>query len=237
MTTSETLLAVQESDTAIDRLVHRRASLPERADLAAAQARVADVDRRSAEVQARRDEIEARQDRLEQEMGRTEARIVEVEKRLYSGSVSASRELQAMSDEVESLKARRSSLEDDVLAAMEEAEPVDAELAVLASEREGTVAEIDRLEAAIARAEVAIDAELAERRAQRAEEVVVVPGELLATYEKLRAKLGGVGAARLVGASCTGCHLTLPATELDRIKREPPDALMFCDQCGRILVR
>ena len=49
--------------------------------------------------------------------------------------------------------------------------------------------------------------------------------------------LGGVGAARLVGPSCTGCHLTLPAQELDRIRREPPDALVFCDQCGRILVR
>ena len=53
----------------------------------------------------------------------------------------------------------------------------------------------------------------------------------------LRAKLGGVGAARLVNGRCTGCHLTLPATELDRIRREPPDALIRCDQCGRVLVR
>ena len=30
---------------------------------------------------------------------------------------------------------------------------------------------------------------------------------------------------------------TLPATELDRIKRGGPDAVVLCDQCGRILVR
>ncbi|MGH9281886.1 MAG: zinc ribbon domain-containing protein, partial [Acidimicrobiales bacterium] len=64
-----------------------------------------------------------------------------------------------------------------------------------------------------------------------------VPTDLLATYEKLRARLGGIGAARLVGPSCTGCHLTLPAQELARIKREALDALILCDQCGRILIR
>jgi predicted nucleic acid-binding Zn-ribbon protein len=232
----ETLLAVQEVDTAIDQLEHRRVALAERAALTAAQGRRADVDARVAEVQARRDEIGGRQARLEEEVARTEARIVEVDKVLYSGTVSASRELQAMAEEVESLKARRSSLEDDVLLTMEEAEPVDAELAALAVEREQETAEIARLEAAIAAAETEIDAELGERRGERTAVASSVPDELLATYERLRAKLGGVGAARLVGPSCSGCHLTLPATELDRIKREPPDSLVFCDQCGRILV-
>ena len=37
--------------------------------------------------------------------------------------------------------------------------------------------------------------------------------------------------------TCMGCHLQLPATEVDRLKRLEPDTLVFCDQCGRILVR
>jgi predicted nucleic acid-binding Zn-ribbon protein len=236
MSALDTLLAVQELDTATDQLEHRRATLPERAELAAAEARLADVDVRIADAEGRRDEITGRQNRLEQEVARTEARIVEIEKRLYGGTVSASRELTAMSEEVDALKARRSSLEDDVLSSMEEAEPVDAELATLADERAGVVADIERLRGAIRAAEDVVDTELASRRSERAATVAGVPEDLLATYERLRAKLGGVGAARLVGPSCTGCHLTLPATELDRIKREPPDALVFCDQCGRILV-
>jgi uncharacterized protein len=81
-----------------------------------------------------------------------------------------------------------------------------------------------------------VDAELVARRQERETTSAAVPAELLDTYERLREKLGGIGAARLVGSSCTGCHLTLPATELDRIKRAPSDALVFCDQCGRILV-
>lgn len=236
MSALETLLAVQELDIAVDQLEHRRATLSERAESVAVQARIAEVDTRAAEVQVRRDEVAHRQDRLEEEMARAESRIVEIEKRMYSGEVSASRELQAMAAEVDSLRTRRSSLEEEVLLAMEEAEPIDAELAALAEEGRGHEAQVERLSVAITEAEAAIDAELGERRATRVGTAAGVPDDLLSTYERLRVRLGGVGAARLVGASCTGCHLTLPATELDRIKREPPDALVFCDQCGRILV-
>ena len=232
----ETLLSVQEHDTVIDQLVHRRAHMAERAELAAVQARIAEVDGRRADAQARRDDVAARQGRLEHDVVSVEARITDIEKRMYSGAVSASRELQAMSAEVESLTARRSSLEDDVLASMEEAEPIDDELGRLLAERSAHDAEAERLTAAIAEAEVAIDAELVVERSTRDELAASVPDDLLSTYERLRGKLGGVGAARLVGSSCTGCHLTLPATELDRIRRAPADTVVFCDQCGRILV-
>jgi predicted nucleic acid-binding Zn-ribbon protein len=46
-----------------------------------------------------------------------------------------------------------------------------------------------------------------------------------------------VGAARLVGGTCQACHLALPATEVDRIRHLPPDAMARCDHCGAILVR
>ncbi|HEX9969733.1 MAG TPA: C4-type zinc ribbon domain-containing protein [Acidimicrobiales bacterium] len=227
---------MQDRDTAVDQLEHRKAHLPERAELSVVEARIAEIEAALSDAGARRDVVAQRQERLEQETGHVESRIAEIEKRMYSGIVSASRELQAMAAEVEALKARRSSLEDDVLAAMEEAEPLDEERSGLLAQRAALDADAERLRAAIAEAEVAIDADLAVEREARAAAQADVPVDLLATYEKLRAKLGGVGAARLVGSSCSGCHLTLPATELDRIKRASVDALVFCDQCGRILV-
>jgi hypothetical protein len=63
-----------------------------------------------------------------------------------------------------------------------------------------------------------------------------VRDDLLARYEQLRSKLGGTGAARLVGASCSGCHLTLSSMELDRVRKAASDAVITCEQCGRILV-
>ena len=232
----ERLLVLQEHDTTVDQLEHRRAHLPERAELSGVEGRIAGVEARLDEARAERDAVATRQERFEQETVHVEERIAEIEKRMYSGAVSASRELQAMAAEVESLKERRSTLEDNVLAAMEETEPIDEAIASLLVERSAHDVEGERLRGAIAEAEVAIDAELERERAARSEMADGLPADLLETYEKLRAKLGGVGAARLVGPSCMGCHLTLPATELDRIKRGPADALVFCDQCGRILV-
>jgi len=36
---------------------------------------------------------------------------------------------------------------------------------------------------------------------------------------------------------CGGCHLALPATEVARLRIEPADTLVTCEQCERILVR
>ena len=47
-----------------------------------------------------------------------------------------------------------------------------------------------------------------------------VPEQLLAAYERLGQRLEGVAVARLTGGRCDGCHLSLPAVELDRIRHE-----------------
>ncbi|HZQ26503.1 MAG TPA: C4-type zinc ribbon domain-containing protein [Acidimicrobiales bacterium] len=231
------LLDVQEHDTAIDQLHHRRANLPERGDLASLEQRMASLDERLATVGARRDKVAGRQSALEADVNAAENRIAEVDKRLYSGTVSASRDLQAMSEEIEHLKARRSMLEDRILEVMEEREPLDAEVAALEAERVAAEEEAASVRVALGAAEAAVDQELAGVEAERAAVAGGVPADLLATYERLRAKLGGVGAAKLMGSQCSGCHLALPATELDRLRRGSPDDLVFCDQCGRILVR
>ena len=47
---------------------------------------------------------------------------------------------------------------------------------------------------------------------------------------------GVPGRRRLVGGSCGGCHLALSVMELDRVRKAAPDAVITCEQCGRILV-
>jgi predicted nucleic acid-binding Zn-ribbon protein len=59
----------------------------------------------------------------------------------------------------------------------------------------------------------------------------------MARYERLRAKLDGVAVARLEGDLCLGCHVSLPAMEVDAIRHAPPDVVAVHEDCGRILVR
>lgn len=237
MSTLADLLVVQEHDTVLDQLRHRRAHLPERAALQEVLAEHNALVARHKEVSAQRDEVAAREAGLEKDIAASEARVADIERRMYSGEVSAARDLQAMAHEIETIKGRVSTLEDKALEAIDEREPLDAVIAELEARDGQLLADHQRLQAAIAAAEREIDAEVELEERARATAAEGVPADLLASYEKLRARLGGTGAARLEHGTCMGCHMKLPPTELDRIRHQPPGALVHCEQCGRILVR
>lgn len=230
----ETLLEVQEHDTAIDQLRHRKVTIPERAQLAELETRAETVTTQIGEASTTRDQAVQRQESLEADLAATEKRMKEIEQRLFSPTA-AVRDMEAMNDELASLKRRRSSLEDQVLEALEAREPLDAEVERLEGEWARLGNDQATLTDAIAEAETVIDAELEVEVAKREAAAAGLPEALAQQYERLRSRLG-IGAARLVGTSCSGCHLSLPATEIDRIKRAPADAVLTCDQCGRILV-
>ncbi|MDA8062661.1 MAG: C4-type zinc ribbon domain-containing protein [Actinomycetota bacterium] len=233
----EGLLALQDLDVSLDQHRHRLAHLPARLQLAELAARREALDGRRRSEEELRGEVLARQAKLEAELTATERRREEVSARLYGGSVSASRDLQAMAAEVESLSARAAELEEEGLVVLGELEPMEASLADLGSQRSRLDAEAEALEGVAAGAEAELRSEIDRLMAERSGVAASLPAELLATYERLRQRLGGVGAARLVGDRCAGCHLTLPATELDRVRHLPADAVVTCEQCGRILVR
>ncbi len=232
----DALLALQGVDTDIDRHRHRREALPARQEAAKVGQRIGVLDRDAADVGAILAEIVAREEALEGELAATEARIGEVNRRLYGGQVAASRELQAMAADVKNLEARRSDLEDRVLAVLDEREPHDLRLAALAAERAEAEGRRAELAVTIADAEAEIDAELAALGDQRVALASEPPADLLATYERIRSRLGGVGVARLVGSQCQGCFLTLPSGEVDRLRHLPADAVVTCEDCSRILV-
>src|SRR5690625_8030724 len=95
----EQLLSVQELDTTIDQLRHRRDHLPERADLTELGEAESDLARRIDEVDQQLADLSRSQKRLEDEIALIESRKEEVDKAMYSGSVTSPRELQAMQDE------------------------------------------------------------------------------------------------------------------------------------------
>jgi uncharacterized protein len=233
----ESLLAVQQHDTLADQLRHRAATLPVRGEITRLDDEVAVLDRRLAEVDARRGDLSRSQQRLEDEVASLTERANQAEKQLYSGSVTNPRELQALQDDVASIRRRIGQIEDDELEIMELSEPVDAERTELMSRREGLDAEGARLRAALAAAEAEIESELARLERERAEAAAGVPDDLWPEYDRLRRGLGGIAIARLVGSTCQGCHLALSAVEIDRIRKLPLDEPVHCEECGRLLVR
>ncbi len=235
----EALLVVQELDTTLDQLHHRRASLPERAALAECEQGVSDIERRAADATSRRDELGRQSKRIEDEVALLDEKISTEEDKLYKSGMTSAKDAQLLQEEIASLRRHKSDLEDGIIVLMEQIEPVDGELSSLADERAAVESEMTRLRAALDAGEGEIDAEIGEVGGRRADEVAGIDADLLDEYATLRSQMDGVGVASFSGGRCHGCPLNLlhPAMETDRINHEPADAVIHCDECSRILVR
>lgn len=232
----EALLEVQAHDLVIDQLRHRREVLVEREALRTVTAALVGIERSTGSTAARIRELEREQRRLEDDIDSIEAKAQGSESRLYGGQVHAPKELQALATEVKSLRSRKRSREDELLEVMESIEPLQAEIDRLHVEGKALTLERERLAGALADQELAIDRQHAGEVAARTDAAANVPEGLLASYEKLRHRLDGVGVARVDASRCTGCHLSLSAVELDSLRRTGGSQIVHHEECGRILV-
>jgi predicted nucleic acid-binding Zn-ribbon protein len=230
------LLDLAAADTALAQLAHRRSHLPQLAALEKCALESADLRNRQLDAQAALDDVDHEQQRVERDIDTVRARTVRDQSRLQAGGL-PSRELESLQHEIATLARRQSNLEDDVLEIMQRQEDaaaavtrlgselaeLDSRTTQLTEERDAALAEIDRVSAA--------------RTAERAAITGELPPDLLALYERARQHSGGVGAALLRQRRCEGCHIELSGSELSAVCNAPPDAVVRCENCRRILVR
>lgn len=237
MTSLDDLLTVQDLDTRVDQLRHRRETLGERQELLDATAELARVQSAERERAAALHALRSAQKEAEDHASLLEDKAAEVERSMYDGSVTSPKELESLQAEHRMLKAHQSEHEDRAIELMEQAEPVEEELAEHASTIESLEAAVGSVEQRIIVAEAEIDAEVAQVGVERETAATGVPTEVMDAYSTLRRQLGGIGAARLSGARCEGCHLEIPSAQLEELRHAAPDALITCPECFRILVR
>jgi predicted nucleic acid-binding Zn-ribbon protein len=120
---------------------------------------------------------------------------------------------------------------------MERLEAHEKALADVSAAHESLVGQRTVVEGERDAALASIDAESARVAAERVAAADGIDPGLLATYDRLRGQLGGVGAALLRGNRCEGCRLELNPLDLDTARSAPPDQVVRCEECGRILVR
>lgn len=233
--TDHRLLDVQRLDTEAEQLRHRRDSLEQRALREAAVAETARLEDELAILAATRVEVATRQKRLEDEAQIFSTKAGEDESRLYGGDVGM-KDLQALQEEIAGLRARQGELEDRAIEAMEEAEDLGGQVGENDAARSAAATRLTVLDAEIAEAEAEIDAALADVAAQRDAAVGELGSDDLARYERLRPGFGSAAVVRFDGSNCVGCPSTMPAMELDRMKRSEAGLLLDCSECGRIVV-
>ncbi|MFR9722513.1 zinc ribbon domain-containing protein [Streptomyces sp. MS19] len=231
------LLDVQDLDVRLTQLAHRRAHLPEHAEIKAVETDLAQL--RALLVAAKTEESDTlrEQTKAEQDVDQVRQRAARDQQRLDSGLVTSPKDLSGLQSEIASLARRQDDLENVVLEIMERLESLQArvvEFTARVEDRERTAAEaVERRDKATA----GIDAEADTVRADRERLAASVPADLLKLYDRLREQQGGVGAARLFQRRCEGCRLELNITEVNEVRAAPADTVVRCENCGRILVR
>ncbi len=230
------LLDLADLDSRLDRLAHRRATLPEIAALAELTQRQAHVADLLVGAVTEESDIGREQAKAEGDVEAVRSRATRDQQRLDAGTVGSPKELESLQHEIASLARRQDDLEETVLEIMERRESAQARAAELTAERDQLTADAERLAASrdAALKEIAAESETVVQ--ERATLAGGLPKEFVALYEKIRAN-GGAGAAALRRGRCEGCRMELPSTELAALKAAPDDLVVRCEECRRILVR
>lgn len=231
------MLALQELDSALAQLLHRRKTLPEHDQLATAERERDEVESDLIQAQTEVSDLTADQTKAEADLEPVKQRLSRDQTRIADGTVSDPRQLESLISEVDHLRKRISDLEDAELEIMERLESATARANELSAKAERVRAEVDRLTEERDNKVGAINAEAAEHKTERKAVEPEVPADLIALYERIRAGHAGVGAAELRQRRCTGCQLEINAAELREFAAAAEDEVLRCEECSRILVR
>ena len=231
------LLDLQEADTHLDQIAHRRANLSEVVRLREAESQLARVKTLIVAGETEISDREREVRKMENDVEQVRMRARKDQELLDGGTISNSKQLEELQHEVASLKRRQEALEDDELVLLEGLEGAKKSLADLLGERARLDVELADARDALDHVERDLEKEHEHVTAHRATIAKEIPDDLLRAYEKIRADHGGIGAALLQHGRCGGCRLQITANEISRIKAAPSNEVLRCEECRRIMVR
>lgn len=229
------LLDVQAIDQTLAQLAHELEHSPMKAAVAEARRSVIAADESAVAAQTSARDLEREVARADQDVQNVRNRVTRDEQLMQSGSVGA-KQLTDVEHELVSLARRQAELEDVELELMEKLEQAQASTAQKQVELEQAQAALEDAENLWVRRAAEIENELTSLRSERGVAATGLPEELLALYEKIRAR-SGIGAAALTRGRCGSCNLELTSSDLERIRSAAADDVLRCEECGAITVR
>ena len=227
------LVDVAELDARIARAERARANPPQAARVQELMARRGELSHELSSRLGARDDLRAELARIESDVAVVDARRARDTDRLAASS--NVKEAQGLESELLSLNKRKGDLEDAELELMEKLEQADAavvEQEILIAQVNADGAELSaEAKRVVAEATAWIEAATRDRESIAA----TVTADLLALYARLLPRSSG--AARLTDRTCEGCRMVLAGTDLQKLRLAAEDDVVFCPECGSILVR
>ncbi len=177
------------------------------------------------------EELRQQQHSAEWEIGDLVSKLTTAEEKLYSGRIKDSKELTNLQHEANALKARRSQLEDKALEIMDQVELSTASVATLSDELKTLETEWHSQQQRLSTNMEQLKTLLSDLEHKRQLLSAKIDPQAIEFYQELKKQKGGA-VAKVEQGICCGCRISLPTTELQRVRS---DSLVQCSSCGRIL--
>jgi len=232
----EKLLALQNLDSSIIQINHKLQNLAVVKVLDAKLQEIGSLRDLKVAAETEHSDVKHELSRSEVDVEQVVSRIERDEKRLASGQ-GTPKELEQLQHELGSLSKRRAELEEVELEVMVRLDSLNDRIKSLTASLAALEAEVAELSIRKEHEEADLGSARKKSEEDRNSVASSIDPELLALYEKIRASSDGVGAARLNGDQCEGCHLKMNAAEIVRVKSLADDEVVRCEECRRILIR
>ncbi len=226
----EALIQLQRYDAKLMEIQKQRDLIPVRR-----AAMKASVDQaRAAHDLAKKDLERVRLERRaqEKEIEVIQAEGIKLERQLLD--VKTNKEYQAMLNEIQAIKSRRSDRETVILEHFEREEGLVAQ----AKQAEQRIAEEERKlkagESDLEREAAALDQSIHSISVDRDQVRPGVSKTLLARYDRLAGTRDGIAVAEVRKGACAACFKALTPQAMQEARRN--DAVLHCESCGRMLI-
>lgn len=225
----EQLLILQDRDRKLLRLKAELADVPfQRKRL---QDKAALTQAAFETVKQKSRQLESERKKLELEVHSKEEFIRKIE--TQQGATKSNDQYKAFTHQIDTTRKEISSLEDQELVFMEQAEAIAKEVAAATQVANAQKAESDKQLADLAARETNLKQELEAATAERNAQAAKVDEQTLPRYERLLEKKGDTVVVGVKGGICGGCHMKLPQHAYLAAKAQ--SEITTCINCGRML--
>lgn len=225
------LYQLQQVDSAIDK---REALLAGIDDGTVAGQTLAEAQTALDEAAAALKSLQSQHRDLELELQGIDDEKKEKRDRAYSGIVSDPKELTALEAKIESLGRNTDRVEDLILDKLEEIEQAQTAVDEATKIRDAATVARDEIVAVYEHQTQKARAELEVERAKRDELAPDVSPAVLAQYDTLRERLGGIAIVAVTAEGvCSGCHVSVSRANIMRVNLG--NVIVKCESCRRML--
>ena len=223
------LVSLQEVDKKIYGLSREKAELPKQLD--DIQKEFEDKRSKFKALEYQRQKLLLKQKDKEGELALKEENIKKSQGQL--GQLKTNKDYQTKLSEIESLKADKSIIEEDILKTMDEFDQIKKDIEI---EKNALVSEekiFNEKKSVITSRSKEIEGLLSDISGKRKILSDSVDKKILERYEHILQGKEGIAIVKVVNNSCTGCFMSLPHQVTNEIKMH--DRLIMCEICSRIL--